>query len=120
GSAEQLKHKHAQLLNLSLKRTQRHHSGICAFTFQGTTALYCIVGSFFRTDEADCLALRADIMVFVSAQLIGLAVKFHMVVTASKKQSRVSRNAFGAEVQLPTERHLAYAVMKVREWLDRK
>ena len=179
-SAEQLKYRHAQVLNLSLKWIQQHHSGMRYSEFDGSSAFYCIVDSAFRADEPDCLALRADIMGLCQHTDTQVGGKLHTFVTTSKKQSRVNRNTFSAEagavgdaismcivlagllheidkgscpattlancaenggfsrkiivftdsesffkactateIQLPTERHLAYTVMKVREWLER-
>ena len=64
-------------------------------------ALYCIVDSAFKAEEPDCLALRADVLALGPAPegpdggVYGGNI--HMLVTTSKKQTRVNRNTFSAE-----------------------
>jgi hypothetical protein len=99
-NTKKFKMKHAILMNLCLQWIQQHPSGMLYKQHKRQTAIYCIADSAFRAEDPDCLALRADLIGSCeygpeNSEIGGI---MHTFITTSKKQTRVVRNTFAAEL----------------------
>ena len=60
--------------------------------------LCCIADSAYRADDEDCLALRACIVVLIEIRNDFPKGRMHVLDFYSRKQTRVNRGTFGAEL----------------------
>ncbi len=69
----------------------------------GPVCLAVLTGAAFRADETDCLALRAAIAILVEIRGNRPSGNFHLLDFYSRKQSRVNRSTFSAELNAMLE-----------------
>jgi hypothetical protein len=91
--------KHIRHLNRLLRWTKRKSASIAYRHISGSVVLACIGDSAFRAeDDGDCLALRGVLVAVVTMVKGRPNGPMHVIEFFSKKQRRVTRSTFGAEL----------------------
>jgi len=85
-------------LNKLLKWVKRKTCVITYATLTPPIGLASIADSAYRADDEDCLALRAAIFVIIEVRKGVPGGRMHVLDYYSKKQSRVNRSTFSAEL----------------------
>ena len=94
---------HIVILNKFLSWLQEHHSGIHYKKIELPTALYVISDSAFKAVDPDCLCVKADIIALGEYRTDKLGGNIQPWSLSSKKQARVTRSTFAAELGASTD-----------------
>ena len=90
-------------LNKLLRWVKRQTSSTVYRKLVGPVGLAVLTDAAFRADETDCLALRAAIAIIVEIRGDRPGGNFHLLDFYSRKQSRVNRSTFSAELNAMLE-----------------